>query len=93
MRIGDGGVYINDAGFNHLVDIPKEAALAWVQSILPDQVLGQGDKKAIDMTVEEMEHGTEGWLNKYYVVIGCEHNTWVALYNADGNDSVRTLKI
>lgn len=73
MRIGDGGVYINDTGFNHLVDIPKEVALQWVQSILPEHVLGQGDKKASEMTVEEMEHGTEGWLNKYYVVIGCEH--------------------
>jgi hypothetical protein len=44
------------------------------------------------MTIETMDHGTEGWLNKYYVVIGCEHDVWVAIYNADGNYSVRTKK-
>lgn len=91
LFVGYTACYPHYRGFNHLCDIPKEAALAWVQSILPDADMG-GGKLAKDIKIEDIDHGSDGWLGRLYVIVAVHSNNWVALYKSDSGFSVQTKK-
>ena len=92
LSIGYVGAYINDHRFQHLIDIPKEVALKWVQQQFPKAFLGD-DAPAEELTMEDMDERDMGWCNKYFIVVGCEHDKWIALYHADGNFSIRVKDV
>ncbi len=86
--IGDGACY--PKGYRHIADIPVEVALHWIQTVLPDHCLGQGNTPAKDLTPEMLDE-PNGWLNKYYVVVAAGNQKYVALYLSDGKCSVIEL--
>ena len=89
--IGYTSCYINDHPFKHVTDIPVDAAVAWVQSVLPNKEMGNG-VAAKDLTTDgsyETDADKNGWLNKLFVIVAFEHGKFIALYNHDGKFSVR----
>ncbi len=87
LEIGMHKAYIKDyPGFKHLVDIPTAAALAWVKKIFPDDL----DFMDQDVLVKDlsMENLDETWPSKWWIIINCEHDKWIALENHDGDFSI-----
>ncbi len=97
LKIGATGCYINDFGFSHVIDLPVEAAVEWVKKVAPEtRMCVTGHAKAKDLTVGgdiDTDATINGWLNKLFVVVACDHDNWVALDNHDGNFSVRTKAV
>lgn len=89
LHVGMFGTYPHYRNFKHLIDIPAAVALAWVQRIAPDARLGR-NLTAKEITLDNLE---EEWLNKGYIIIGAEHDQWVALYSADDTFSIQYKKI
>ncbi len=74
LQIGLTSSYIHKHGFTHLIDIPEKSALEWIDS------LGLKSSGILDDDGE--------WVNKFWVVVGCEHDRWVAIYRSDYNYSL-----
>ena len=89
FKIGMVKTYIRDYRFKYLVGIPVEVAIAWVKKVCPEHHLGS-DILLKDMTIENVR---ESWNNKYWILIGCVNDTWIALNNSDGNFSIYTKKV
>ncbi len=87
FEIGMHKQYIKDyPGFRHLVDIPVEAALAWIKKIFPDKCLLMGSRTSVkDLTLENFD---ETWVSRAWMIVNCEHDKWIALSNKDGTFSI-----
>ena len=87
LDIGTHKSYINNyPGFKHLVDIPTEAAIAWVKGI------NSGDKKFMDgdILVKDLspENIGEAWPSKFWVIVNADHEKWIALNSHDNKFSI-----
>jgi hypothetical protein len=96
-EIGATACYINDYSFTHIADIPVEVAVEWVKKVTPEtRMSATGNVQAKDLTVggdPDTDANVNGWLNKLFVLIACDHGKWVALYNHDGRFSIRDKAI
>lgn len=93
-KLGFTACYINDHQFSHLMNIPKEAAVKIVQEFCPDTIMG-GNLTAKDLTCDgnnDTDAACNGWLNKLFVIIGFEHDRWLAINNHDGKFSIYAKK-
>lgn len=91
-KIGFTRTYIQDHPFNFLCEIPAEAAVSWVQQLLPDAPMGCTGSPAHEMTLDG-NTGTDarvnGWLNKRFIIVAVKHNgKYLALVNWDGRFSI-----
>jgi len=97
LKLGYMGCYINDYGFSHLIDIPPQVALEWVKTNFPNTKLDAlGHLEAKDLTIGgnyDTDIHKNGWLNKLFIIVGCDHEKWYALYNHGGTFSIRTKNI
>jgi hypothetical protein len=92
FEIGFTACYIRDFNFDYLCGIPVEAAVEWVKKQLPEIAMSS-HVKAKDLTTDgNNDTGAEcnGWLNKLFVIVGEDKGKWIALYNHDGEFSIRT---
>lgn len=86
-EIGLVKTYIRDyPEFQHLTDIPVEAAIEWVKKICPSKTIGSYTE-CKDMTIKNVR---KSWNNKYWIIVSCEHETWIALENHDDDFSIYT---
>jgi len=86
-HIGFHKAYIKDhRGFKHLVDIPTEAALAWIKRIMPTFTF-DGKTQVKDMTLEDLEKG-EIWGNKVFIIMDFDHDKLIAINNYDCHYSI-----
>lgn len=80
-KIGFVAYYIQDFDFEHVIDVPVEAAVAWVKCVCPEIIMGSGIK-AKDLTINknsDTDALLNGWVNKLFIIVGLEHCKWVAL--------------
>lgn len=95
FKIGFTACYINDFKvFRHLGELPEETAVAWVQHVCPNVLMGS-KVKAKSLTVgmsNDTDASRNGWLNKLFIIVGESRGKWVALYNHDGEFSIRIEK-
>ena len=87
--IGTRKSYINDHGFKHVTDIPKEVAIEWVKSVVPDISLGSKESIAKELTLKNLD---DYWQSRLWVIVGDEHFSWVAVNRTDDVFSVWTKK-
>ncbi|MFZ5996814.1 MAG: hypothetical protein ACOYW7_04930 [Nitrospirota bacterium] len=51
--------------------------------------------KAKDLTIggdDRTNALMNGWLNKLFIIVACDHDNWIALNNHDGNFSIYVKK-
>ena len=86
LKIGFTSCYIKDYNFEHKGELPVEVAVEWVKRTLPLQDMGNG-VFASSLTTDWNNHTDarkNGWLNKMFVIVGYEHEKFIAIYNHDG---------
>jgi hypothetical protein len=84
-EIGYTSCFIKDHPFNHLTSIPVAAAVEWVKAAVPNQNM-DGNILAKDLTVDgniRTDARENGWLNNLFIIVGFEHDKFIAIYNHD----------
>lgn len=90
-NIGDWAPYIQDYKFKRLFEIPKEVAMAWVQTSCPDAEIGMGISSAKELTLDSIVGN--GWLNKLFIIVAKTNDgKKYAITNWDGNFSLYVSK-
>lgn len=83
LNVGFTACYARDYKFTHICNMPKISAILWAQSVAGDVDAGCGK------SFNELTECCGQWLNKLFVIVGCDHGRWLALYNHDGKFSLR----
>ena len=92
---GETACYIVDYDFEIVSEIPMEVAVAWVKHACPETNMGN-NVKAKDLTINESndtDADKNGWLNKLFVIVGCDLYRVIALYNHDGKFHLRVKNV
>ena len=84
LSIGFTACYIHDYGAKSSVPLPAEVALLWAKETVGDFQTGFGS------TFNELETPAR-WMNKLFVIVSATMDEWVAIYNHDGNFSIRMI--